>query len=142
MFAYTFYCALLICCTQVFSIEIPVDLLDKPTLDCLEKINVDKMVFKDFFDEHFHLVRENAKLNEFLECAGTSKNLINEDGRFNHDSIHHHTEIVLIPILNKNGDKHEIATKVTDECINVSGDTYADRITNLHDCIVDALAKH
>ncbi|KAK4883755.1 hypothetical protein RN001_000026 [Aquatica leii] len=142
MYPYTFYCVLLFCCTRALSAEIPDDLLDKPILECLEKTNMDKLFFKNSFDKKFHLVKGDAKLAESLECLGKSKKLINEDGKLNHDNIHNHTVNILIPLTNTNGDKDQMATKVTNECINVSGDSYSDRIANLHNCIVDALAKH
>ncbi|KAK4883752.1 hypothetical protein RN001_000023 [Aquatica leii] len=142
MYSYTIYCALFICCAQVFSIKIPDALYDQHTLECMEKTNIDKAFIEKSFDEKFHVVKGDAKVNEYLSCLGKTKGLINDDGKLNPTLIYDTNMNIINILVEKNEDKHDLATEVTDECINSTGDNYGDMIANLHDCVVDAFAKH
>ncbi|KAK4883749.1 hypothetical protein RN001_000020 [Aquatica leii] len=137
-----FYCVLLIGFKQVFSIEFPDDLYDKHALECMEKLNVDKAFVNKILDEDFHISKISPKLNEFMECATISKNILNEAGKINRDILYNDVLNVLLPLMNKTKDKVEIANKVTDECIDVIHQHTENRLMHLHNCLVDTVNKY
>ncbi|KAK4883751.1 hypothetical protein RN001_000022 [Aquatica leii] len=128
--------------TKVFSVEIPDNLFDKDSLECLKNLKLEKSFIEKSIDEKFHVHTDNKNMNAYLECVGKAKNVVQEDGTLNHARVHDLILHVLIPLSNKSGDKHDMATKVTDECIHTIGDTYGEQMANLHNCGVDGLAKH
>ncbi|KAK4883753.1 hypothetical protein RN001_000024 [Aquatica leii] len=142
MYSYTFYCALFICCAQVFSVEIPDPLFDKDALECLEEMKLDKSFIQKSVDEKFRVGKDDTKMQEYLECLGKAKKVVKEDDKLNEASMNDHVLNVLIPLLNKSGDKNELATKVINACIHITGDSYGKRMVNLHNCAVEELAKH
>ncbi|KAK4883750.1 hypothetical protein RN001_000021 [Aquatica leii] len=136
-----FYCVLLICFNQVFSLELPDELYDKRALECMEKVKVDKAFVDKILDEDLRISKMNSKVNELMECSAASKNYLNEAGKINRDVLYNDVLIELLPLMNKTKDQAEIANKVTDECIDVIHEHTENRYMHLHNCLVDAVNK-
>ncbi|KAK4883742.1 hypothetical protein RN001_000013 [Aquatica leii] len=142
MYSYTLYFVLLISFAQVFSYDIPDDAFDKITLECMEKVKIDKEFVKKIVDADFRMAKGNPKVNEHVECLAKSKKVVNEDGTLNRDVIYKEIVDVFLPLLNKTKDKEVIANKIMDECMDVQHDSLAEQMINMHNCLVDAAHKH
>ncbi|KAF5306698.1 hypothetical protein FQR65_LT07253 [Abscondita terminalis] len=142
MYSYVLYCTLIICCSRVLSIEVPDHLFDEHILECASKLNVDKRLINQNLDESFHLPKGNDKLNQYIECIMKSHGMLLEDGTIVRDILDKDTANILLTVMNKNGDKNEIAKKIGDECINTAGNDLHDRLINLHNCLVDNANKY
>ncbi|KAK4883743.1 hypothetical protein RN001_000014 [Aquatica leii] len=98
----TSYFVLFICVAQVLCFyEIPDEVFDKHTLECMEKVKVDKTFIKDMLDEDFHVTKSHPKLIEQLECVAKSKSVINENGEFKRDVMYNEIFNNLLPFANK-----------------------------------------
>ncbi|KAK4883744.1 hypothetical protein RN001_000015 [Aquatica leii] len=143
MRSYTFYSVLVICFVQVFTHDIPDELFDKVTLECMEKVHIDKEAVKNMIGADYRITKGNPKISEQLECLGKAKHVVKEDDEFDRDVLYHEVMHTLLPLMNKGGaDKHELANKVTDECVTIKNDNFGERLIDLHNCFVDAVHKY
>ncbi|KAK4883741.1 hypothetical protein RN001_000012 [Aquatica leii] len=136
MYLYTFYCVL--CFAQVFSFDLPEKVYTK---ECMEKLNINKEDVRNMVDKDFFFARGDPQTNEFVECSAISRNFISESGEMNRDILYHDLLDVVLPLFNKTTDS-EIANKIVDECIDNRKDNLADRLVDLHNCLVNAINKY
>ncbi|KAF5271073.1 hypothetical protein FQR65_LT00492 [Abscondita terminalis] len=115
---------------------------DKSIFLCLEKGNVTIEDVENSFDENFHMITTDVDFTKFLECLIEVKNGMDESGKISRDSLRNDVLNVLLPMYDKKGDLNEIASKVTDECVNIEDDVLTKRIMKLHNCLVDAVNKY
>ncbi|KAF5307487.1 hypothetical protein FQR65_LT06842 [Abscondita terminalis] len=104
------------------TVDIPDELYDKHALQCLEKTKIDKKDVENMLDEDLHISVKTEHVRKFFECMTESKIAIKEDGQINRDVMYRDTVNVLLPMMKIKGDLNEIANKILDECMSVTGD--------------------
>ncbi|KAF5307486.1 hypothetical protein FQR65_LT06841 [Abscondita terminalis] len=131
------YCILLLCYSQAFSEHNII--LDRKTLDCAAKLNFDKHLIDNNFDDNFRLPKGHADVNQYMQCIFKSYGVINDDGTVVIDNMYQAVANVLLPMIDKRRDRNDIAIKICDECVNTIGDNVDDRIINVHNCLVGTI---
>ncbi|KAF5306699.1 hypothetical protein FQR65_LT07254 [Abscondita terminalis] len=140
MNSYTFYCVLLICFNQIFTE--PNAILDQKTLDCAAKLNVDKYIIDHHMDENYRLAKGLKDVGRYIRCIMESHDVLQENGEIVIENMYKGVAKVFLPIVGKQGDRNAIAIKISDECVNTTGDDIYDRVINIHNCLVEAVKKY
>ncbi|KAF5299403.1 hypothetical protein FQA39_LY11549 [Lamprigera yunnana] len=129
---------LVFCCVQVLSYDFPLDVLDKKSLECLQRLKLDINVLISHFDEKLYLPEDNSEVNTFFEKTTECENYFEDDGKFIKHLLERDIKASYLPVL-KRQDLAESVPNIAEKCIHIKDENIGVRLSKAHNCVVRAI---
>lgn len=114
--------------------------LDPSDLFCLEKLNVDKSVLINSYDENGLIKEGNPQMNEVFLCAWIKDGLRTENGDLLVDELIKYVDNKAKQ-LHPTQDSSRLASESVNACKGVTGTDNGDASVKMFNCIVSKVAE-
>ncbi|KAK5641155.1 hypothetical protein RI129_009702 [Pyrocoelia pectoralis] len=140
---YIVLCLVLLCCvSQLFSFEVPDELIDTKTQECLSELNFDKKIVSKYVDEKLRIINLDEDGIKLMKCSIKKGNYYTPDGEFNREAIIEElAKTIHYYVHHEMKDKVAVATQLYDKCNTRNGKDQVEELTNLNNCIVNEAQK-
>ncbi|KAB0801839.1 hypothetical protein PPYR_04025 [Photinus pyralis] len=138
LLCFVFFC----CAVQVFSKELPDELIDEKIHECLKELNLDKKILSTVFDDKFQIKNLSEDGVKLTKCGIKKGNYYTPDGEFNREVMVEATvKTIKSLVKHEVHDVETVADSVFEKCKTRKGEDAVAETTNLNNCVMNEIFK-